>query len=184
LDQYIIRNARDAMSIVCYPFKVTSCNTVNSIVTLLCSYYILQRFLLASTFLSSSLKTVSVIFEHSGICWQHLLQLCGKVLARIIIVPALLPQMRIVAWYLSLLLCPVYQHVSSGPANLISGYQESNVLSTGKSSNSSSSSNAAAGFVSFVESALLSVAVALVVGGAPDAGAADMMGSVRWYRGA
>jgi hypothetical protein len=50
-----------------------------------------------------------------------------------------------------------------------------NVLSTGKSSNSSSSSKAAAGFVSFV-SVPLSVVVALVVGGAaPEAGAADIV---------
>lgn len=48
------------------------------------------------------------------------------------------------------------------------------MLSTGKSSNSSSSSNAAAGFVSFEESGLFSELVALVVGAAPDAGAADM----------
>lgn len=50
-----------------------------------------------------------------------------------------------------------------------------NLLSTGKSSNSSSSSRAAAGFVSFVGSAFLSVVVALVAGGAPEAGAADML---------
>ena len=52
---------------------------------------------------------------------------------------------------------------------------ESNALSTGKSSNSSSSSNAAAGLMSFVESVLLSEVVALVVCGVePDAGAPDI----------
>ena len=50
-----------------------------------------------------------------------------------------------------------------------------NILSTGKSSNSSSSSNAAAGFTSFDESALFSDDVALVVGAAPAFGAADMI---------
>jgi hypothetical protein len=50
-----------------------------------------------------------------------------------------------------------------------------NILSTGKSSNSSSSSNAAAGFTSFDESALFSDDVALVVGTAPAFGAADMI---------
>jgi hypothetical protein len=55
---------------------------------------------------------------------------------------------------------------------------EGNVLSTGKSSNSSSSSNAAAVFVSFVGSAFLSAVVALTAGAAPEAGAADMTAEV------
>lgn len=54
--------------------------------------------------------------------------------------------------------------------------QRSNVLSTGKSSNSSSSSNAAAGFWSFVGWVFASDVIALVVGGtAPVAGAPDML---------
>jgi hypothetical protein len=52
----------------------------------------------------------------------------------------------------------------------------SNVLSTGKSSNSSSSSKAAAGFVSFVGSVLLSAVVAFAVCGAPpEVGAPDIL---------
>lgn len=54
--------------------------------------------------------------------------------------------------------------------------QGNNILSTGKSSNSSSSSRVIASFASFVASAVdLSLLEAFVVGRAPEAGAADMM---------
>lgn len=54
--------------------------------------------------------------------------------------------------------------------------KESNALSTGKSSNSSSSSNAAAGFPSFDGGAFLSgEPVFFAAGAAPDVGAADIM---------
>ncbi|KAM3073294.1 hypothetical protein ACMFMG_009004 [Clarireedia jacksonii] len=54
------------------------------------------------------------------------------------------------------------------------------ILSTGKSSNSSSSSSVVAGFWSFAASpaADLSLVVALAVGAAPEAGAADMVNSL------
>ena len=50
------------------------------------------------------------------------------------------------------------------------------VLSTGKSSNSSSSSNAAVGFASLLGSEVLSEVVAFVVACEPPAGAADIAG--------
>jgi len=106
---------------------------------------------------------------------RHLLQLRREVLARIIIVPALLPQVCVVGRNLSLFLRPVcdLSAFSSPPSSAIpSPLIRQNILSTGKSSNSSSSSRAAAGLTSLVASAL---SAAFVGGAAPDVGAADML---------
>jgi hypothetical protein len=90
--------------------------------------------------------------------------------------------MRVVARYLGFFLCPVCYHIAVSipfpstpcPTKGSDGIRH-NILSTGKSSNSSSSSNAAAGFTSFDESALFSDDVALVAGAVPAFGAADMI---------
>jgi hypothetical protein len=67
----------------------------------------------------------------------------------------------------------------------VGGLRAGYILSTGKSSNSSSSSKAAVGLVSFVGSAVLSagvvVALAAAGGAAPEAGAPDM--AVDWGLG-
>jgi hypothetical protein len=183
------------MSIVCYPFIVTSCNPVNSS-TIMYNMFFRQRFLLASTFLSSSLELKLAPVPSEGNLAGGLLQLRRKVFTRVVIIPALLPQMCVVTRHFCIFLGPVCHHTMisiclpsyiSACRQLVHSQQatseaQGNILSTGKSSNSSSSSNAAAGFASFVGSAFLSVAAALAAlaaGAAPEAGAADMTVKVK-----
>lgn len=76
---------------------------------------------------------------------QLLLQLHCKVVGRVIIVPALLPEMCVASLLANLvLLCPIYQRWSALVARHFS--LRSSRPSTGKSSNSSSSSSCAALF--------------------------------------
>jgi hypothetical protein len=93
------------ISIVCYPFIVSHVNPpkLHCYRAMLC-----QRFLPASTFLSSSLRKTLVLIPKYAT--RNLLQLRRKILAGIIIIPAFLPQMCVIARYLSLFLSPVYNH--------------------------------------------------------------------------
>ncbi len=173
------------MSILCYPFIMTSCDPVNSIMILHIMLF-RQRFLLASTFLSSSLIFELAFSPSTTLCvwptsvaprslrlYHHHpssppIDVCCHQVLRYLLASSL--PSHIISDCLPNHLSPCHEFVD--PQR---GVYEDNVLSTGKSSNSSSSSNAAAGFVSFVGSAFLSVVVALAAGAAPEAGAADMV---------
>lgn len=83
----------------------------------------------------------------SGFSWPAVSfspQLYSKLIICVIIVPALLPEVCVAVGDLRLLFCPVYTAVSSSRDRLV----RKSLPSTGKSSNSSSSSNCVAGFFS------------------------------------
>jgi len=61
----LLRSSNAVMSIVCYPFMVTSCDPVNSS-TIMHNMFFRQRFLLASTFLSSSLEFKLALVPSKG----------------------------------------------------------------------------------------------------------------------
>jgi hypothetical protein len=72
-----------------------------------------QRFLLASTFLSSSLELKLASVSRKMNLRDGLLQLRREVFTRIIIIPALLPEMCVVTRYFCIFLCPVCSYGSS-----------------------------------------------------------------------
>src|ERR1700761_8887994 len=105
-----------------------------------------KAYLFASTFFSSSLRKVSFLLPSMpGVFW-NVLELFAKILVFIIVIPAFLPEMCRPAWNFSVFLRPIctmsdisFTSVSREPL------QKFRVPSTGKSSNSSSSSSIAGG---------------------------------------
>lgn len=173
------------MSISCYPFIVNSYDPVNSI-TIVHIMFSRQRFLLASTFLSSSLivQLASCLLEQ----WYASAYFsCAEKSSLVSSSSQLSSHKCVLSPGTSVSSCvqSAITHNQQLPSRQVSPCHEfvhpqrpkheGNIPSTGKSSNSSSSSNAVAAFVSFVWSAFLSAAVALAAGAAPEAGAADMM---------
>ncbi|KAL5431779.1 hypothetical protein PMIN05_009332 [Paraphaeosphaeria minitans] len=109
----------------------------------------------------------------------HSPQLHRKLIARVIVVPALLPEMCVSSRNLRILLCPICirQRTILEPIHsFLPAHSGAYVPSAGKSSNSSSSSSCAAGFFSAAGSPFLDLSsvTALVVAAEPCA-APDMV---------
>jgi len=140
-----------------------------------------QRFLLASTFLSSSLSTdqhpTRQAHPIEGLTSAELRNphSCHRRPSS----PPIDAYYHLVPQCLLVSSLPSQSQLHMSPSSILPARYRANALSTGKSSNSSSSSNAAAGLTSFDES-VLSEVVAFVCGAAPEAGAADI---VEWRLG-